>query len=113
MIQQTSPVSVSVAEHSDVGTLITVISAVDTVDFGVNTRVSYEIISGNEDCEFASAANSGVFISLVPPQLSLLSTMRLEWYQLLETWIMRTELSIVFVCKHENTWECLLPLQTL
>ena len=44
----------SVVEHSDIGTLITVISAVDTMDYGVNTRVIYEIISGNEDCELIS-----------------------------------------------------------
>ncbi len=52
VIQQTSPVSVTVLEHSAVGTLITVISAVDVMDFGINTRIVYEIISGNEDCKF-------------------------------------------------------------
>lgn len=51
MIQQTDPIAVSVVEHSEIGTLITVITAVDTMDYGVNTRVVYEIISGNEDCE--------------------------------------------------------------
>ncbi len=56
MIQQTSPISVSVAEHSDIGTLVAVISAVDTMDYGVNTRVIYEIISGNEDCEYAACS---------------------------------------------------------
>ena len=51
VIQQTNPITASVAEHSAIGTLVTVISAVDTMDFGVNTRVAYEIISGNEDCK--------------------------------------------------------------
>lgn len=51
VIQQTSPVSVTVLEHSAVGTLITVITAVDVLDYGDNTHVVYEIISGNEDCK--------------------------------------------------------------
>ena len=49
VIQQTDPISVTVLEHSTNGTLLTVISAVDLVDFGVNTHVVYEIISGNEE----------------------------------------------------------------
>ena len=51
VIQQRSPVMVTVLEHSAVGTLITVITAVDVFDYGDNTHVVYEIISGNEDCE--------------------------------------------------------------
>lgn len=51
VIQQSSPVSVTVLEHSAVGTLITVITAVDILDYGDNTHVVYEIISGNEDCK--------------------------------------------------------------
>lgn len=51
VIQQMSPVSVTVQEHSPVGTLVAIITAVDILDFGDNTHVVYEIISGNEDCE--------------------------------------------------------------
>lgn len=52
VIEQTNPVAVTVLEHSEVGTLITVISAVDAIDFGDNTHVVYEIVSGNDDSEF-------------------------------------------------------------
>lgn len=49
VIQQDDPTRVTVVEHSPIGTLITVISAVDVMDYGVNTHVVYEIISGNGD----------------------------------------------------------------
>lgn len=49
VIQQTDPIRVTVVEHSAFGTLITVISAVDVMDYGANTHVVYDIISGNED----------------------------------------------------------------
>jgi hypothetical protein len=42
---------VTVLEHSAVGTLITVITAVDVLDYGINAHVVYEITSGNEECE--------------------------------------------------------------
>ena len=48
------PISVTVLEHSATGTLITVVSAVDVMDYGDNTHIVYEIVSGNEDCEFNS-----------------------------------------------------------
>lgn len=48
---QTGPVSVSVLEQSTPGTLVTVLSAVDVIDFGDNTHVVYAILSGNGDCE--------------------------------------------------------------
>lgn len=44
---QSDPITVSVAEQSTPGTLVTVVSAVDVIDFGDNTHVVYAIISGN------------------------------------------------------------------
>ena len=57
MFLQADPITVSVAEQSTPGTLVTVVSAVDVTDFGDNTHVEYEIVSGNDDCERIASAN--------------------------------------------------------
>lgn len=76
VIQQVDPVRVTVLEHSALGTLITVISAVDIFDFGANTHVVYEIISGNEDG--IHRAYNIMVLSLIVLQATLLLTATLE-----------------------------------
>ena len=49
VIEQTSPISVTVIENSLIGTFLHVISAVDVMDYGDNAHIVYEILSGNED----------------------------------------------------------------
>ena len=67
VIQQVNPVRVSVVEHSAAGTLVTVISAVDIIDYGVNTHIVYEILSGNEDgmCNFIGCGQLTTMITLL------------------------------------------------
>ena len=51
VIQQTDPVAVSVVEHSALGEIVTIISAVDVHDYGSNAEVTYSITSGNTASE--------------------------------------------------------------
>jgi len=53
VIQQTDPVAVSIVEHSALGVIVTVISAVDVHDYGTNAEITYSITSGNSDSEYS------------------------------------------------------------
>ncbi len=49
VIQQTDPVALSVVEHSVLGDVVTVISAVDIYDYDTNAQITYSITAGNSD----------------------------------------------------------------